>query len=253
MAWARSLPRVIANRLSGFGTTIFTEMRRSPGAPARSTSARASPTRTGRPSVLEAAAAGHARRPQPVRAAGRRARAARGDRRAPARRYGLARRPRGRRPGHVRRDRGDRRRAARRCSTPATRWSCSSRCTTRTRPCIALRRRRRRRVVTLRPPDCAFDPDQLRAAVIAAHALAAAQHAAQPDRQGARPATSSSRWPALCREHDLVAVTDEVYEHLVFDGEHVPLATLPGMAERTLSDLARRQDVLAAPAGRSAG
>ena len=40
---------------------------------------------------------------------------------------------------------------------------------------------------------------------------------------------------ALCRDHDLVALTDEVYEHLVFDGEHVPLATLPGMAERTLA------------------
>jgi N-succinyldiaminopimelate aminotransferase len=33
---------------------------------------------------------------------------------------------------------------------------------------------------------------------------------------------------AVCREHDLLAVTDEVYEHLVYDGEHVPLATLPG-------------------------
>ena len=40
---------------------------------------------------------------------------------------------------------------------------------------------------------------------------------------------------AVCREHDLVAVTDEVYEHLVFDGEHVPLATLDGMAERTIT------------------
>lgn len=41
---------------------------------------------------------------------------------------------------------------------------------------------------------------------------------------------------AVCREHDLVAVTDEVYEHLLFDGvEHVPLATLPGMSERTLT------------------
>ncbi|WP_327046671.1 pyridoxal phosphate-dependent aminotransferase [Microbispora sp. NBC_01189] len=39
----------------------------------------------------------------------------------------------------------------------------------------------------------------------------------------------------VCREHDLVAVTDEVYEHLAFDGvEHVPLATLPGMRERTI-------------------
>jgi N-succinyldiaminopimelate aminotransferase len=38
-----------------------------------------------------------------------------------------------------------------------------------------------------------------------------------------------------CRRHDLVAVTDEVYEHLVYDGRHVPLATLPGMGERTLT------------------
>ncbi|MEU8195697.1 pyridoxal phosphate-dependent aminotransferase [Microbispora amethystogenes] len=39
----------------------------------------------------------------------------------------------------------------------------------------------------------------------------------------------------VCREHDLVAITDEVYEHLAFDGvEHVPLATLPGMRERTI-------------------
>jgi aminotransferase len=39
----------------------------------------------------------------------------------------------------------------------------------------------------------------------------------------------------LCREHDAVAFTDEIYEHLVYDGEHVPLATLPGMAERTVA------------------
>ena len=37
-------------------------------------------------------------------------------------------------------------------------------------------------------------------------------------------------------EHDLVVITDEVYEHLTFDGaEHVPIATLPGMFERTLT------------------
>jgi len=39
----------------------------------------------------------------------------------------------------------------------------------------------------------------------------------------------------LCRRHDVVAISDEVYEHLVFDGEHVPLATLPGMRERTVT------------------
>jgi N-succinyldiaminopimelate aminotransferase len=39
----------------------------------------------------------------------------------------------------------------------------------------------------------------------------------------------------LAIEHDLLVVTDEVYEHLVFDGEHIPIATLPGMRERTVS------------------
>jgi len=40
---------------------------------------------------------------------------------------------------------------------------------------------------------------------------------------------------AVAIEHDLYVVTDEVYEHLVFDGTHVPIATLPGMWERTLT------------------
>ena len=41
---------------------------------------------------------------------------------------------------------------------------------------------------------------------------------------------------ALCRKHDVLAVTDEVYEHIVYDGaEHVSMATLPGMAERTVT------------------
>ncbi|ASR33913.1 aminotransferase [Prauserella marina] len=41
---------------------------------------------------------------------------------------------------------------------------------------------------------------------------------------------------AVCVEHDLIAITDEVYEHLVFDdNEHVPLSTMPGMGSRTVS------------------
>jgi aspartate/methionine/tyrosine aminotransferase len=40
---------------------------------------------------------------------------------------------------------------------------------------------------------------------------------------------------ALCQEHDALAITDEVYDRLVFDGKHVPLATLPGMWERTVT------------------
>ncbi|RMH17883.1 MAG: aminotransferase class I/II-fold pyridoxal phosphate-dependent enzyme [Acidobacteria bacterium] len=39
----------------------------------------------------------------------------------------------------------------------------------------------------------------------------------------------------LCRRHDLIAVSDEVYEHLVFRGRHLPIAALPGMAERTVT------------------
>jgi aspartate/methionine/tyrosine aminotransferase len=40
---------------------------------------------------------------------------------------------------------------------------------------------------------------------------------------------------ALCREFDLLAITDEIYEHLVYDGQHVPIATLDGMRERTIA------------------
>jgi aminotransferase len=39
----------------------------------------------------------------------------------------------------------------------------------------------------------------------------------------------------LCQEHDAVAITDEIYEHMVYEGEHVGIATLPGMAERTIT------------------
>ncbi len=39
----------------------------------------------------------------------------------------------------------------------------------------------------------------------------------------------------LCIEHDAIAITDEIYEHLVYSGEHVSIATLPGMAERTIT------------------
>ena len=40
---------------------------------------------------------------------------------------------------------------------------------------------------------------------------------------------------ALAVKHDLLVITDEVYEHLVFEGVHTPLATLPGMRERTVT------------------
>jgi aspartate/methionine/tyrosine aminotransferase len=39
----------------------------------------------------------------------------------------------------------------------------------------------------------------------------------------------------LCRKHDAWAVTDEIYEHIYYDGEHIPMATLPGMRDRTIT------------------
>ena len=39
----------------------------------------------------------------------------------------------------------------------------------------------------------------------------------------------------LCIENDILAITDEIYEHIVYEGEHIPLAALPGMRERTIT------------------
>src|SRR2546427_2603355 len=39
----------------------------------------------------------------------------------------------------------------------------------------------------------------------------------------------------LCRRHEAYAVTDEIYEHIYYEGEHIPIATLPGMADRTIT------------------
>ena len=40
---------------------------------------------------------------------------------------------------------------------------------------------------------------------------------------------------ALCLKHDLLAITDEIYEHIYYEGEHIPMATLEGMRERTIT------------------
>lgn len=91
-----------------------------------------------------------------------------------------------------------------------------------------------RRVVTLRPPGFALDPKLLQAAVTPRTRLVLLNSPHNPTGRVLSRAELEAV-AAVCRDRDLIAVTDEVYEHLVFDGEHVPLATLPGMAERTLS------------------
>jgi N-succinyldiaminopimelate aminotransferase len=92
----------------------------------------------------------------------------------------------------------------------------------------------RLRRVPLHPPEWRFDAAELEAAVTDRTRLVLLNSPHNPTgRVLARSELEAVA--AVCREHDLIAVTDEVYEHLVFEGEHVPLATLPGMAERTLT------------------
>ena len=88
--------------------------------------------------------------------------------------------------------------------------------------------------VALRSPDCSFDVDELRAAVGPRARLLLLNSPHNPTGK----VFSRDELDAVaqvCVERDLIAVTDEVYEHLVFDGEHVPLASLPGMRERTVT------------------
>jgi N-succinyldiaminopimelate aminotransferase len=88
--------------------------------------------------------------------------------------------------------------------------------------------------VTLRPPDWAFDPGELAAAVTPRTRVVLLNTPHNPT--GKVFTREELELVAdLCREHGLVAVTDEVYEHLVYEGVHLPLATLDGMAERTLA------------------
>ncbi|HET9692215.1 MAG TPA: aminotransferase class I/II-fold pyridoxal phosphate-dependent enzyme [Acidimicrobiales bacterium] len=88
--------------------------------------------------------------------------------------------------------------------------------------------------VPLRPPHWTFDPDELAAAVTARTRLVVLNSPHNPT--GRVFGDAELRAVAdVCTGRDVLALTDEVYEHLVFAGRHRPLATLPGMAARTLS------------------
>ncbi|GGI07928.1 aminotransferase class I/II-fold pyridoxal phosphate-dependent enzyme [Egicoccus halophilus] len=88
--------------------------------------------------------------------------------------------------------------------------------------------------VPLRAPDFALDLDALRAAVTPRTRLVLLNTPHNPTGTVLSDAALAAV-AELCREHDLLAVTDEVYEHLVYDGRHRPLATWPGMRERTVT------------------
>jgi N-succinyldiaminopimelate aminotransferase len=93
----------------------------------------------------------------------------------------------------------------------------------------------RRRVVTLRPPDWSFDPAELVVGPRTRMVLLNTPHNPTGKVFSRAELELVAR---VCTEHGLVAVADEVYEHLVYSDPptpHVPLATLDGMAERTLT------------------
>ena len=93
-----------------------------------------------------------------------------------------------------------------------------------------------RRPVTLRPPDFALDVDALRAAVSGRTRMILLNTPHNPT--GAVLSRVELQAIAdIAVEHDLVVLSDEVYEHMAFDADrpHVPIATLPGMRERTLT------------------
>jgi aminotransferase len=89
--------------------------------------------------------------------------------------------------------------------------------------------------VPLEPPDFSFDPDRLRRAVSPRTRAIIFNSPNNPT--GKVFSRSELEIIAdLCLRHDLVAITDEIYEHIVFDGlGHLPIATLPGMADRTVT------------------
>ncbi|WP_194896262.1 pyridoxal phosphate-dependent aminotransferase [Catenulispora pinisilvae] len=88
--------------------------------------------------------------------------------------------------------------------------------------------------VTLRPPHFRPDLDALRAAVTDRTRLLLLNTPHNPTGMVLTRAESEAI-AELARERDLLVVTDEVYEHLTFGPEHIPLATLPGMRERTVT------------------
>ena len=90
------------------------------------------------------------------------------------------------------------------------------------------------RVVSLRAPDWGFDRGEVERAVTDRTRAILLNTPHNPT--GKVFSEDELEFLAgLCRTRDLLCISDEVYEHLVFEGRHVPIATLPGMRERTIT------------------
>jgi aminotransferase len=88
--------------------------------------------------------------------------------------------------------------------------------------------------VPLTPPSWDFDPDVLRAAITPkTRALVLNSPHNPTGHVFTRPELEAIA--AICIEHDLLVVTDDPYEYIIYEGEHIPIATLPDMRERTIT------------------
>ena len=88
--------------------------------------------------------------------------------------------------------------------------------------------------ILLNAPDFSFDLDELTAAISPCTRAILVNTPHNPTgKVFSRDEMTSIA--ALAIAHDLIVITDEVYEHMVFDGEHIPMASIEGMRERTVS------------------
>jgi aspartate/methionine/tyrosine aminotransferase len=91
------------------------------------------------------------------------------------------------------------------------------------------------RYVTLREPEWTFDPDELAAAF---NNRTKAIIVNTPNNPTGKVFSRDEleAIAALCRKWDAIAISDEIYEHIVYDGRaHLPMATIEGMADRTVT------------------
>ena len=91
------------------------------------------------------------------------------------------------------------------------------------------------RFVSLHPPDFSFRPEELAAAF---NEKTRAIVINSPNNPTGRVFSRQDLEliAQLCQKYDVLAITDEIYEHILYDdAEHIPLWTLPGMAERTIA------------------
>jgi aminotransferase len=90
------------------------------------------------------------------------------------------------------------------------------------------------RYVALREPDWSFDEGELRAA-FGPRTRGIVLNSPHNPTGKVFSSAELEVIAALCVEHDVIAFTDEIYEHIIYTGAHIPLATIPGMAERTVA------------------